>query len=139
MSLIINVGLHAYEKAIRKEFITKRGETIHIRNVGIRDGLNNPIERLHGTVRERDKVMRALKKEDSKIIDGLRIYYNYIRPHMGLNGKTPAEEAGLMELNGNRWLELIKQAIKENGIPPNPNLTTLFHQPFIYRTLHHKE
>ncbi len=117
---IITDGLHAYEKAIRKEFITKGRKTIHIRNVGIRDGLNNPIERLHGTVRERDKVMRALKKEDSKIIDGLRIYYNYIRPHMGLNGKTPAEEAGLMELNGNRWLKLIKQAVKENGMSPTP-------------------
>ena len=39
---------------------------------------------------------------------------------MTLNGKKPAEEAGLMELNGNRWLELIKQAIKENGMPPTP-------------------
>lgn len=63
---IITDGLHAYEGAIKKEFITKGGKTIHIRNVGIRDGLNNPIERLHSTVRERDKVMRALKKEDSR-------------------------------------------------------------------------
>ena len=29
------------------------------------------------------------------IIDGFRIYYNFIRPHQSLNGKTPAQEANI--------------------------------------------
>lgn len=39
--------------------------------------------------------MRSLKIEDSDVVEGYRIYYNFIRPHMSLNGKTPAEVAGL--------------------------------------------
>jgi hypothetical protein len=27
------------------------------------------------------------------MMDGMRIYYNFIRPHMALNGKTPAEKS----------------------------------------------
>jgi len=39
-------------------------------------------------------------------------YYNYLRPHQGLNGLTPAEMAGVhLGLNGgNRWLQLLKKA-----------------------------
>ena len=34
------------------------------------------------------------------------IYYNFIRPHMSLNGKTPAEESGIdLNLgNKNDWI-----------------------------------
>jgi len=37
----------------------------------------------------------GLESEDSETLDGQRVYYNHIRPHQGLNGKTPAEAAGL--------------------------------------------
>jgi len=71
---------------------------------------NNRIERFHGTVRERNKVMRAIKKPDSTIIEGQRIYYNHIRPHMALEGKTPAEVAGIdLQLEGNKWETIIKK------------------------------
>ena len=61
-----------------------------------------------------DKVMRAIKKPDSPIIEGQRMYYNHIRPHQGLNGKTPAQVAGLeMESDGNKWLRLIQDAKSE--------------------------
>jgi len=32
------------------------------------------------------------------------IYYNFIRPHMALNGKTPAEKSGVTKLQQNKWL-----------------------------------
>lgn len=45
------------------------------------------------------------------IIDGFRIYYNFIRPHMALNGKTPAEMASIdLDLEPNKWLSLIMKA-----------------------------
>jgi hypothetical protein len=55
--------------------------------------------------------MRALKNSDTAILDGQRIYYNHIRPHQGLGGKTPAEAAGInLQLQGNKWLDLIHRA-----------------------------
>ena len=43
------------------------------------------------------------------MMDGLRIYYNFIRPHSALDGKTPAQES---RVEGDRaeWMSLIKKA-----------------------------
>jgi transposase-like protein len=74
---------------------------------------NNLVERLNGTVREREKVMRGFKKEESaqQILEGFRAYYNFIRKHQSLNGKTPAETANInLGLERNRWMDLIKKS-----------------------------
>ena len=69
------------------------------------------MERYHGTFKERSKVMRAIKKTDSAFIEGQRIYYDYLRPHTALEGKTPAQAAGIeLDLPTNRWEGLIKKA-----------------------------
>jgi len=71
------------------------------------------MERYHGTFKERNKVMRAIKNPDSAITDGRRIYYNHIRPHQGLDCKTPAEAGGIkLALDLNRWESLIRQLVK---------------------------
>jgi hypothetical protein len=72
--------------------------------------MNNSIERMHGSLREREKVMRGLKSMETPFIEGNRIYYNFIRPHMGLKGSTPAEAAGI-GINGG-WEGLIKRRTK---------------------------
>ncbi len=37
--------------------------------------------------------------------------YNFVRPHEALDGKTPAEMAGLgLNLGENKWLGLMKKA-----------------------------
>ena len=62
--------------------------------------------------------MRNLKNTDTAILDGQRVYYNHIRPHQGLNGKTPAQAAGLdLDLGVNKWESLIKKA-QANENPP---------------------
>jgi len=54
----------------------------------------------------------------SEIMEGYRIYYNYVRPHMASDEKTPAEMAGLdLGLEGNKWLSLIKQSAENREIP----------------------
>lgn len=55
------------------------------------------IERFHGTLKARTKVMRGLKSVETSIqfADGFLAYYNYLRPHEKLNGSTPAEVAGV--------------------------------------------
>lgn len=120
-SFVVTDGLRAYQNAFNKEFFTLRNpRTMHVRLAGLRKETNNNIiERLHGTVRERTKVMRGLDNEDSAqiIIDGNRIYYNFIRPHMALNGLTPAEVANInLQLEQNRWESLIRQSARyKNG------------------------
>ena len=80
------------------------------------------VERLHGTIRQRNKVMRGLdnKQTAQTIIDGMRIYYNFIRPHTALNGKTPAQKAKIdKESKEAKWLSLIKKATQYRKIKTN--------------------
>jgi len=35
--------------------------------------------------------MRGLKKEDTPSLKGCQLFHNFVRPHEGLEGKTPAE------------------------------------------------
>ena len=57
-------------------------------------------------------------KSAQVMADGIIINYNFIRPHMGLDGKTPAEVAGLdLPLQGIRWKELIKLALSRDAPP----------------------
>ena len=74
------------------------------------------MERLHGIKRDREKVMRGMKTDETPIVPMQDIYYNNVRPHQGLNGSTPAEEAGLGISDQNRWLGLIEKTMtKEKG------------------------
>jgi transposase-like protein len=108
--VIFTDGMQSYPPATQRVF----PNAIHVSGVGIQGRFNNNrIERYHGTFKERNKIMRSLKKTDSPIIDGQRIYYNNIRPHMGLDGKTPAEVAGVdLQLGQNKWQSLIKRATR---------------------------
>jgi hypothetical protein len=54
--------------------------------------------------------MRSLKKEDTPIISGMQIFHNYVRPHMALDGRTPASAAGIEIQGENKWLTLIQNA-----------------------------
>lgn len=71
---------------------------------------NNKMERFNGEVRDREKVIRGLKKADTPILTGYQIYHNYLRPHEGLKGKTPAEACGIAIEGQNKWLTLIPNA-----------------------------
>jgi len=112
---VVTDGLRAYQDAITKEFFTlKAPRTEHVRIPNIRDrSNNNMVERLHGTIRQRNKIMRGLDDEQTAqtMMDGMRIYYNFIRPHTALNGKTPAHEARIDGMSDKeKWLSLIKKA-----------------------------
>jgi hypothetical protein len=76
---------------------------------------NNILERLNGTFRERTKVMRSLddQKGAAEFAKGMQVYYNYIRPHQGIEGQTPAEKAKIpIDFKGNRWMTMIELAAK---------------------------
>lgn len=73
------------------------------------------MERLNGEIHDREKVARNLKKPNSPILTGLQIYHNYVRSHMGLNGKTPADLAGIQVEGENKWLTLIQNASRSQS------------------------
>jgi len=109
---IITDGLPAYHDAYKKAYWTLKGpRTQHISTIKLSgDRNNNKMERLNGEIRDREKVMRGLKKSDTPIIQGIQIYHNYIRPHEGLNGKTPADACGIEIKGDNKWKTLIQNA-----------------------------
>ncbi len=109
---MVTDGLQAYKKAVNKEFPTNYHETEHLYNVGLQHHPNNNhVERLHGTIRQREKVMRGLKIEDTPIVEGHRLFYNFIKPHEGINGLTPSEQAGITIEGDNKWITLMKTSL----------------------------
>ncbi len=111
--LLITDGLPAYRQACIKEYQTNHGNSgaVHVREIRISGGIhNNKMERMNGEVRDREKVMRGLKRSDTPILKGYQIYHNYIRPHSALGGRTPADACGIAIEGENKWLTLIQNA-----------------------------
>lgn len=105
-----------YPRAVSVAFANDTQQPHHYRvlgGAGQTDG-NQRVERLHNTIRERNKTQRGWKTPATPLRKGQMIYYDFIRPHMTLEGKTPAEAAGLNVANGqNRWMELLKNSLRE--------------------------
>lgn len=111
----ITDGAANFHEAYMKEFWTQDldSRTEHIRHIRLQgDRNNNRMERFNGELRQREKVMRTLKKPDSPILSGYQIYHNYIRPHEALKGKTPAELAGIEIKGTDKWMTIIQNASK---------------------------
>lgn len=107
---------HAWKKQYRpKNFLHKDSE--HHRHIHMSGDMNNnQMESFNGnTVRHREKVMRGLKREDSPVLTGLQLYHNFVRPHLGLNGRTPGEAAGISIRGDNKWKTLIQAAAKADA------------------------
>ncbi len=113
---LVSDGAANFHEAYLKEFYTSKLETRteHIRHIRLAgDYNNNKMERMNGEIRDREKVMRGLERKDSPILTGVQIYHNFVKPHMALDGKTPAEVAGIKVEGQNKWLTLIQNASKK--------------------------
>ncbi|TSA43536.1 DDE domain-containing protein [archaeon] len=117
--ILVTDGLRSYHEAWMKEFRTQKlaDTTVHICNITL-EGThnNNKMERLNGEIRDREKVMRSLKKNDTPILTGMQIFHNYVRPHEGLDNKTPAEACGIQVQGENKWLTLIQNASRKRKV-----------------------
>lgn len=113
----ITDGGRNFHDGFWQEFFTlKNPRTRHISHIRLQgDRNNNKMERLNGEVRDREKVMRGLKKADTPILPGYQLYHNYFRPHMALKGKTPAELCGIEILGDNKWKTVIENARKKES------------------------
>ncbi|MGH9925965.1 MAG: IS6 family transposase, partial [Nitrososphaera sp.] len=105
----VNTDAHrSYREAVTETF----SNVDHIAKCGVNKphANNNRIERLNGTLRERVKVQRGWKSKKSQIGEGQRIHYNFVKPHMALEGKTPAEASGVEMDSQNKWLTLLRKS-----------------------------
>jgi len=76
------------------------------------EGFNIWVERVHNSIRQRTHGFRGLHGSVSSaysLMKGYEIFYNFIKKHEALKGKTPSELAipSLKFETPNRWLELI--------------------------------
>lgn len=107
---VITDKLLAYVDGIERAF---GSDTTHVQSQGFKIQPNtNLIERLHGSIKDRTKVMRGLKSMPSAYLfmDGWATHYNFIRVHDTLH-KTPAEKAGLVSPFKD-WLDVAKEQDK---------------------------
>jgi transposase-like protein len=105
--IVYTDALRAYREGISQ---TLGNKVDHIAKCGITKphSNNNRVERLNGTLRERVKVQRGWKTHKSAISEGQRIYYNFIKPHQSLDGKTPADKVGINIDEKDKWKGLLK-------------------------------
>ncbi len=106
-------GSFAYDEAFNKVFYTryKTNQVEWVRRVGIKAReTNNMIERKHGTLKDRLRPARGLKHDETakRWLDGYVVNYNFVKPHIALGGKTPAQAAGIEARPD--WGELIQKA-----------------------------
>jgi transposase-like protein len=115
---LISDGAPNFHEAYIKEFRTIRNpRTKHIMHIRLQgDHNNNKMERFNGEVRDREKVMRGLKRTETKILKGYQLYHNYLRPHEGIGNKTPAEVCGIEIEGQNKWITMIQNASKSNEV-----------------------
>jgi len=111
---LITDGLRVYHDAFLEEWDSfEDGWSEHDHKITLTGSHNNnKMERFNGEVRDREKVMRGLKKTDTPILSGYQIFHNFIREHEGLDGKTPSEACGIEVEGKNKWLTLIQNASK---------------------------
>jgi transposase-like protein len=94
--VILTDKLHSYLDGIEMAF---GSDTEHRQSRPFTtEDSTNDIERFHGTLKSRTKVMRGLKGIESAIefTDGWLVYYNYFRPHESLGDRTPASVAKIV-------------------------------------------
>ena len=83
-----------------------------------RNGLkhnNNQIERYNQDIKDRIKTMRNFGSDAGAeyFLNLKHIIHNFVNPHMQINGKTPAEAAGIdLKLGRRKLLKLIKVVVR---------------------------
>jgi transposase-like protein len=123
IKIITTDGLTPYPNIIKSVYgyyNLKKGLITHkVVTASKGEGFNIWVERLHNTLRQRTQNFRGFHGSvDSAyaLMKGQEIFYNFIKPHEALKGKTPSELAipSLQFETPNRWLELINLSSKNN-------------------------
>jgi len=138
--VLISDGAPNFHRAYNKEMWTHfNPRPVHIQEIRMSGKVrNNKMERQNGEWRDREKVMRGLKREDSPVLGGMQVFHNSFRPHEGLGGKTPAEAAGIKRgAESHADGDSERRAVREEGLGRNTilssGLLSVFYHPPIPR------
>jgi transposase-like protein len=121
----LNSYLDGIELAFGSDTLHKQGSPFNLENN------TNLIERFQGSLKDRTKILRGLKKPETarRFLEGWLIHYNFFRPHEGIEGKTPADKAGV-KFEHKDWLDLIRS-------PKDTAKITVSTEPKPILRLHH--
>ena len=120
---LVTDRLPAYGRAHRDVYRPRnrtRPPSIHVSNAHIRGEFanNNVLERFNGDVRQWARARRGVKRGDGRLLDGFVLHHNFLRPHAGLGGDTPADRAGIRIAGPDRLATLVRAA--DLGAAPVP-------------------
>ncbi len=124
--VVLTDKLPAYYKAFNKVFYSPYPAMAseHLTSNGFNSPTNiNLLERFHGSLKARVKVMKGLKRVECArtILDGFVTWYDYLVPHEGIGGATPAMAAGITEKTLD-WGALIERALRAPKKNPEVSL-----------------
>ena len=108
---IVTDNLNVYPRLINRVFYSNRPSrrVEHVHSIGGFRG-NQLIERWHGTLEDRITPMRGLKSPRTQVPRGIAIDYNFLRPHLSLDGRTPAQAAQIDLPFNDGWGNLLTWA-----------------------------
>jgi len=96
-------GLPSYSVAVKE---MPEHDIKHVHKIKITAPKNtNRIERLHSTVRRWERPGRGLKNQNKDAFEGYSNYYNFIRPHGSLKGRSPGAKGS----KKGRWLDFLNR------------------------------
>lgn len=131
--LLVSDKLGAYQRAFNKCFLggardprrkgtrLNHGVPIACRKHGLKRN-NNPIERDNPRIGRRVVLTRGFKDEESawNILQLMDIGYNFLDPHWGLGGRTPAWAAGIRScLDPNPLMGMIRASVVKTSAKAN--------------------
>lgn len=111
---LVTDGLSSYAEAVKGISVPsqKARRIVHILGPLTCSSVNNnKVERMFGTLKERAKLTKHFNNDGGAELfaNGFKTHYNFVRGHMALGGRTPAEAAGLSKRKLS-WLDLIGEA-----------------------------
>ena len=119
----VSDGLPSYRQAHRAVFAAKTPLdkfSVHVGEAAIHNKKrnNNVQERFNGTFRAAQRPRRGIKSAGSRLIVGFFVRYNFVRPHMAIGGRTPAQATGITIHGPDKWRTIIGNAALAAGAAP---------------------
>ena len=84
------------------------------------------MERFNGEFRDWEQPFRGLKDPDSSLIPGFAVFFNMIKEHSTLGGKTLGEVAKILIEGENKWITQFRTRCCTRFIPQRDGTWTNF-------------